>query len=121
MTNETLAAQYNQFQNDFGQDVGQDYENIIRRLFTPDLEKVANGNKLANERAQLLPQLNSVKDFAGAWSIQTIEIIPSADNTKYTNRYSLKSEKGGQFEIIAILSIREGQIHRIDEIYYQTQ
>lgn len=119
MTSKTLAEQYNQFQNNFGQDSSQDYDDIILKLFTADFKKVANGNELAQERAQLLAQLNSVKDFAGTWSIQTLDIIPSADDRKCTNRYYLKSEKAGQFEVIAILSIRQGQIHRIDEIFYQ--
>jgi hypothetical protein len=74
---------------------------------------------LASERARLLPQLKGVKDFAGAWSIQSLEIIPSADNAKCTIRYYLNSEKAGQFEVIAILSAKVGLIDRIEEVYYQ--
>lgn len=114
-----LAEQYNQFQHEFGQEVRQDYESTIAKLFSPKFKKIANGNELASERDQLLPQLKDVKNFAGAWSIQCLDIIPSIDNEKCTIRYFLKSEKAGQFEIIAILRAHQGQIDRIDEIYYQ--
>jgi hypothetical protein len=119
MLTKTLAERYNHFQHDFGQNVGQDYEEIVNTLFTPDFKKIANGNELASERARLLPQLKGVKDFAGAWSIQSLEIIPSADNAKCTIRYYLNSEKAGQFEVIAILSAKVGLIDRIEEVYYQ--
>jgi hypothetical protein len=119
MTINTLAERYNQFQHEFGQDLDQDYDDIINHLFASDFKKIANGNELAGERAQLLPQLKGVKEFAGTWSIQCVENIPSADDEKCTIRYYLNSQKAGQFEVIAILSARQGLIHRIDEVFYQ--
>jgi len=119
MTIVALAEQYNQFQHAFGQGVSKDYDALINALFSPKFKKIANGNELAAERAQLLSQLLAVKDFAGSWAIQSQEIIPSHDNTKCTIRYFLTSEKAGRFDVIAILSASEGQIERIDEIFYQ--
>jgi hypothetical protein len=42
MLTKTLAERYNHFQHDFGQNVGQDYEEIVNTLFTPDFKKIAN-------------------------------------------------------------------------------
>jgi hypothetical protein len=114
-----LAENYNQFQHDFGQSLSKDYAKEIEGLFTPNVIKVANGNELVDGRASLLPQLNGVKEFAGNWTIHNQEVIPSADNTKCTIRYDLKSEKAGHFEVIAILSAKDGQIARIEEVFYQ--
>ena len=119
MTVLALAEQYNQFQHAFGQGVEKDYEAIINTMFTSKFKKIANGNELASERSQLLAQLFSVKDFAGKWAIESQEIIPSQDNTKCTIRYFLASEKAGRFEVIAIIRANNGQIDRIDEVYYQ--
>ncbi|MBX9804218.1 MAG: hypothetical protein K2Y18_00505 [Alphaproteobacteria bacterium] len=119
MSIQELAQRYNQFQHDFGQGVSHDYEKVINTLFSQNFKKIANGIELLPERAQLLPQLNGVKDFAGTWAIQSQEIIPSFDNMKCTIRYSLKSEKAGEFDVIAILKAHQGQIEQIDEIYYQ--
>jgi len=119
MSIQTLAERYNSFQHSFGQDVAHDYDDLISTLFTADFTKIANGDELASERSQLLTQLRSTKEFAGTWSIQSVEIIPSADEAKCTIRYFLNSEKAGQFEVIAILSAKQNLIHRIDEIYYQ--
>lgn len=119
MSISTVAEKYNQFQHAFGQGDEHNYEDLINSLFSPQFKKIANGAELAGERTQLLSQLNSVKDFAGSWTIQSQEIIPSHDNTKCTVRYFLSSEKSGRFDVIAILSASNGQIDRIDEIFYQ--
>ncbi len=119
MTISKLAEQYNQFQHAFGQGDVLNYENMINALFSPKFKKVANGNELVSERTQLLSQLMTVKDFAGKWSIQKVEIIPAQDGIKCTIRYFLNSEKARRFEVIAILSASHSQIDRIDEIYYQ--
>lgn len=114
-----LAEQYNQFQHAFGQGVAKDYESLIATLFTPKFKKIANGNELATERSHLLAQLLGVKDFAGSWSIQSQEIIPSQDNKKCTIKYALKSERAGQLIVIAILTLSQGKIDQIDEVFYQ--
>jgi hypothetical protein len=119
MSISSIAEQYNQFQHAFGQGIVKDYEGLINDLFSPNFKKLANGNELAGERAQLLSQLIGVKEFAGNWTIQSQEIIPSLDNNKCTIRYFLDSEKAGQFEVIAILSAPHGQIERIEEVFYQ--
>jgi hypothetical protein len=42
MTN-NIAQKYNQFQNDFGTGVEQDYDALIASLFSPTFTKTANG------------------------------------------------------------------------------
>lgn len=114
-----LAERYNQFQHDFGQNQTLDYGKIIERLFAPHFKKVVNGNELVHERQDLLCQLETVRNSSGSWSIQTLELIPSADNKKCTIWYCLESEKAGKFFIMAILTGSHDYIDRIDEIYYQ--
>ncbi|HQS84061.1 MAG: hypothetical protein B7Y25_03805 [Alphaproteobacteria bacterium 16-39-46] len=71
------------------------------------------------DRTKLFSQLKGAKDFAGKWTILSQEIIPSKDNIQCTLRYYLDSEKAGRFEVIAIISAPNGQIERIEEVYYQ--
>ncbi|MCE3231651.1 MAG: hypothetical protein K0R76_270 [Alphaproteobacteria bacterium] len=116
-----LAEQYNQFQQAFGQGEDQDYERTINSLFSHDFKKIANGDELTSNRSQLLSQLAGIKEFAGKWTIQSHEIIPSHDNKNCTIRYLLNSEKAGNFEIIAILKVSGGQINQINEIFYKQE
>lgn len=119
-----LAEKYNKFQQDVGQGThgGGDlsvFEEVVNTLFSSQFKKVANGSELAGDRAQLLPQLKAVKDFAGNWQVDSQLVIPSQDNTKCTIRYFLNSEKAGRFDVIAILTSSNGQIDRVDEVFYQ--
>ncbi len=120
MTIANLAKAYNNFQNDYGQSTRQDYEEVIKALFSADLKKLANGQELVAKREGLGQQLAGVKAFAGNWTINEKLIIPSADNKQCTIRYVLSSEKAGQFDVIVVLTSADGkQIDAIDEIYYQ--
>jgi hypothetical protein len=120
MTIANLAKSYNNFQNEYGQSMRPDYEEIINELFSADLKKVANGQELVAKREGLGQQLADVKAFAGNWTINANVIIPSIDNKQCTIRYILSTEKAGKFDVIAILSSANGkQIDAIDEIYYQ--
>jgi len=120
MTIANLAKSYNNFQNDYGQALHPDYEEIINELFSADLKKVANGQELVAKREDLGQQLAGVKAFAGNWTIDAKIVIPLVDNKQCTIRYILSSEKAGKFDVIAILSSSNGkQIDAIDEIYYQ--
>lgn len=119
MSIKSYAERYNEFQHQLGQGVEQDYESIINALFAPDFTKIANGDILVSNRSQLFSQCKNCRDMAGKWTIQSTDIIPSSDNTQCTIRYMLTSEKAGQFDVIAIMSISNGLINRVDEIYYQ--
>ncbi|MBS0186245.1 MAG: hypothetical protein JSS34_07940 [Proteobacteria bacterium] len=114
-----LAETYTQFQHDFGQDVPKDFNAISETLFLPIFKKIANGEELVSDRSKLLNQLKGVRDFAGKWTIESKEIIPSKDNTKCTLHYLLHSEKAGDFEVIAILRASKGKIGQIEEVYYK--
>lgn len=47
-------------------------------------------------------------------------IIPSADNKQCVIRYILSTDKGGNYDIMAVLSSVDGKkIDLIDEVYYQ--
>jgi len=120
MSIESLAKKYNKFQNDFGQGAAEDFPTIISQLFSPAFTKTANKSVLVPKRDDLNKQLTDVKGFAGNWSINETFLIPSADNTKCTIRYSLVSEKAGTFDVIAVLSSVDSQhIDSVDEIFYQ--
>ena len=114
-----LASQYTQFQNSFGQGEAQNYAEAAGLLFSHDFKKIANGQEQVSNLTMLLPQLETVKGFAGNWTIKNQETIPSQDNTKCTIKYSLDSQKAGRFEAIAILTIADNKIKEIDEIFYQ--
>ncbi len=121
MSIKILAERYNEFQHQLGQGVEQDYETIINALFSPEFTKIANGDVLVTNRSQLLSQCKNCREMAGKWTIQSTGIIPSADNAQCTIRYLLNSEKAGQFDVIAIMSLSNGLIDRVDEVYYQPE
>ena len=76
MTIANLAKAYNDFQNDYGQSIHPDYEEIIKELFSVELKKVANGQELVAKREGLGQQLAGVKAFAGNWTIHANVMIP---------------------------------------------
>ncbi|MBX9585976.1 MAG: hypothetical protein K2X50_01845 [Gammaproteobacteria bacterium] len=121
MSIKVYAERYNEFQHQLGQGVEQDYEAIITELFSPEFKKTANGDVLVSNRSQLFSQCENCREMAGKWTIQSTDIIPSADNTQCTIRYLLTSEKAGQFDVIAIMTISNGLIDRVDEVYYQPE
>lgn len=115
-----LVEAYNHFQNNFGQGVELDYQQVVTSLFSKDFKKVANGVELVSKAEDLITQLQSVKEAAGAWSVDVKESIPSVCNTKLTLSYVLISEKLGKFGIIAIInSADQKKIDSIREVYYQ--
>jgi hypothetical protein len=115
-----LAHQYNQFQSDFGAGVPLDFNSFIEGAFSVDFQKIANGQSLVSMRNELHNQLIQVKDIAGRWTIESIKIIPSADNKECTIRYFVDTEKLGKFDVLAVLSSSNGRyIDQINEIYYQ--
>jgi hypothetical protein len=119
MSVKSLAERYNQFQHDFGQGLSEDFDQQIDDLFHASFKKVANGQELVGKRDQLLAQLRGVKEFAGNWTIDSLDILACDDQSKCTIRYILTSEKAGQFEVIAIMSAQQGRIESIIEVFYQ--
>lgn len=119
MTN-NIAEKYNKFQNDFGQNVEQDYDAFIESLFSPESTKTANGQVLVANRDELKGQLTSVRDMAGGWTMDIKYVIESATDQNYVIRYILVTEKLGDFDVMALVGSLDGvKIDFIDEVYYQ--
>ncbi len=117
-----LALMYKEFQNSYGQSEKKDFKETIENLFAIKFKKIANGVELVTERDELEKQLASVKVFAGNWIMRENYIIPSADNKQCAIRYILSTDKGGNYDIMAVLSSVDGKkIDLIDEVYYQIQ
>jgi hypothetical protein len=116
----SLGKSYNDFQNNFGQNVDLDYKSIIKSLFSVDFKKVANGVELVSNAEGLLSQLDSVKKAAGLWTIDAKECITSLCGNKHTISYILNTEKFGKFGVIAIITISDRKlIDLVNEVYYQ--
>ena len=120
MTIENIAQKYNQFQSDFGAHVEQNYDGLIENLFSVNFSKIANGKVLVAKADELKGQLLAVRDFAGGWTLDVKQVIPSANDHSYVVRYILNTEKAGGFDVMAIIGSSDGiKIDFIDEIYYQ--
>jgi hypothetical protein len=83
------------------------------------LRRSANGQELVGHRQQLIAQLQGIKEFAGNWTINCLDLIVANEENKCTVRYILSSEKAGQFEVIAIITAQNNRIESIHEVYYQ--
>ena len=68
------CKKYNKFQNDFGQNVEQDYDTFIESLFSPESTKTANGQVLVANRDELkghLPLLE-ICQVVGQWILNML-------------------------------------------------
>ncbi len=116
MTN-NVAQQYNKFQNDFGQNVEQDYDALIEDLFSPESTKTANGQVLVSSSNELKGQLTAIRDMAGGWTMDIKYIIESSTDQNYVIRYILVTEKLGNFDVMALIGSLDGvKIDFIDEV-----
>lgn len=119
---EKLVDVYNSFQQAYGKEVSLNYPFLIELIFSKDFKKIANQEELVSDRAGLEPQLENVKALFGSWEKEVKYIIPSACGTKCTLRYTLKSEKAGDFDVFAVLTSQDGKhIDVIDEIYREIE
>ena len=117
-----VAERYNSIQKKMGVSEKSSWINDIDDLFTEDFTKVINGQTIVNNRASLSNQILSCIETAGSWVIEEKDIIPSSCNQKCTIRYIIKTQKGGSFDVIAILSSdKNNKILKIDEICYQIE
>ncbi len=91
MLTNNIAEKYNQFQNDFGSNVEQDYDSLIASLFSSDSTKTANGQVLVSSRDQLKAQLTSIRDMAGSWTMDIKYLVESATDQNYMIRYMLNT------------------------------
>jgi len=120
MTTNNIAETYNQFQNDFGSSVEQDYDALIESLFSPEFTKTANGQVLVASRDALLKQLSDLKITAGGWTIDSKHIIVPAEDHNYAIRYFIHTETIGSFDVMLLLGSSDGiKIDFVDEVYYQ--
>lgn len=115
-----LAKSYNKFQNDVGQFLDTNIDDVITTLFAESFKKTSNGIPLVTQRSDLKDQLFSVREHAGKWEIDVKELMEFQDTQRCFVRYHLKSANLGTFDIMATLRINpSGLIEEVDEVYYQ--
>lgn len=119
MTIQRLAERYNALQNRMGCSSDTAWEKDIDSLFSQDFTKTANGQVLVKNRSELLQQITACIDGAGFWAIEEKDIIPSKDGQTCTIRYVITTEKAGAFDVMALVSSKNGQtIDAVNEVYY---
>lgn len=120
MITNNIAETYNQFQNDFGLSIEQDYDTLIENLFSPSFTKTANGKILISTRNDLKKQLSDLKIMTGGWTIDPKHIIVPVEDHNYAIRYFIHTESLGSFDVMLLLGSSDGiKIDFIDEVYYQ--
>lgn len=117
---EHIAQAYNAFQKKYGQASMWADHAIFNTLFSSSFKKIANGAELVGSGAEHESQLAQVKGFAGHWDLEEKFIMPAACQTKCMIRYVLKTEKAGNYDVMALIISYDGQkIDVIDEVYYK--
>ena len=120
MTILDLAIQYNNLQKNMGILEKSSWTQNIESLLDEDFQKIINGQITVSNREALTNQIINLRESSGPWAITEKEIIPSACGQKCTLRYVISTEKVGSFDILAVLTSKNGRtINRIDEIFYQ--
>jgi hypothetical protein len=115
-----IATLYNKFQNDVGQLLDANLDQLINALFAESFRKTANGTPLVARRSDLKDQLLAVREQAGKWTIDVKEIMEFRNAQRCLIRYHLNSANLGTFDIMATLRVNpSGLIEEIDEVYYQ--
>ncbi|MBA4749465.1 MAG: hypothetical protein H2057_02475 [Alphaproteobacteria bacterium] len=117
-----LGHGYNALQARMGKEGGQEWQEEVSLLFAPSFKKIANGEVLVAKASDLISQIDQCRALTGPWTLEVIYVIPAKDNTSCTIRYVLRSEKAGDFDVIALLKSQNGtHIDQIDEVYYQLE
>lgn len=87
-------------------------------LCTNNCKKVRNGKLLFEGRELFAAQLNSGKEWLGAWSIDVQEILISETSRTATIRYNLATEKEGSLTVFVVLYFdKNNLIHEINEVH----
>jgi len=88
--------------------------NCVNPLCAKNCKKVRNGKLLFKGKEFFVAQLDTGKEWLGAWSIDVQEVLLSTDNRTATIRYNLITEKESDLVVIAILHFDPNYL--IDEI-----
>ncbi|MBS0271027.1 MAG: hypothetical protein JSR85_00065 [Proteobacteria bacterium] len=112
------AARYITFLNAVGKLGVKSQGNNLPALFTSDLKKIMNGKLAFASLDKFSPQLESVYNAFGPWTIENLDTIISSQQNTCVVRYVLKSAQGGNFTTIGILRFDDkGLIREINEVY----
>lgn len=90
----------------------------IMPLCTRNCKKVRNGKLLFEGKELFASQLDTGKEWLGAWSIDVREVLTSTDHRTSTIRYDLSTEKEGNLVVIVILHFDTNHlIYEINEVH----
>ncbi len=94
----------------------------IASLCTKNCRKVRNGKLLFESRDLFAGQLDSGKEWLGAWSIEEREILIAAEERSAIIRYKLSTEKEGDLLVFVILRFDSNyKICEINEVHNQLE
>ncbi len=90
----------------------------IMTLCSMNCKKVRNGKVLFEGKDFFAAQLDTGKEWLGAWSIKVQEVLISTDNRSAVIHYELATEKEDDLVIIAILHFNSNYlINEINEVH----
>lgn len=112
------ANQYLNVLNNIGRQQDACDPQEITKLCNHNCTKTRNGKILFENRESFADQLIAAKDWLGAWSIQTVELLPISDLRSTVIRYELTTEKEGTLLVFVILRFDEDHlIYDINEVH----
>ncbi|MDP1723721.1 MAG: hypothetical protein Q8L85_03370 [Alphaproteobacteria bacterium] len=115
-----LGENYIQFMSSIGK--GEEFASKMPGIFHPDCEKIENGTLLLNTFDGHVAQLQKAFDFLGCWTIEPLNILPTAMENKCVIYFKWYTDKLEPHATMAILSFNEdGFMTKIDEMWNKYQ
>jgi N-acetylglutamate synthase-like GNAT family acetyltransferase len=94
------------------------YEFIFTHRFSPDVKKIVNGQCVADSRDALKQNWHTARATYGTWTIPSdYQVFPSPETNSVTIKHTAQTASNGTLLVIAILTLEEGRITEIFEVY----
>ncbi|MGE0009592.1 MAG: hypothetical protein AB7F19_03540 [Candidatus Babeliales bacterium] len=112
------AKRYTNFLAQFGSADQGDIKGFMASLFADDCQKVVNGKVITRTVDELYNQLATAKVGAGLWSVNIVNVMMvNVEANKVLIHYEIPTEHIGTFVVMKFLTIDNGMITEINEVY----
>lgn len=115
---QAVAHRYVNFLEQFGAEDSGDIKELMASLFADDCQKVVNGKIITHSVQELYTQMAQAKEVVGTWSVRLMNpTVVSADTNMIVIHYKISTEKIGTFVVMKFLTVDNGFITEINEVY----
>lgn len=113
-----VAQRYIRFLEQFGTRNIGDIKELMESLFASDCRKVINGKAIAHTMEELYTQMANAKEAVGLWSVEVVNpVTVNTDTNTVVIHYKISTQEVGTFVVMKFLSVENGFITEINEVY----